>query len=565
MHPYLKHTETPHTAGIPFHNQRLFSRLYGRGSRPGTALLGSLALLATDAMAARNILVLIADDLGADSSSLTNTTGPNVRLPETPNIDSLAQTGVVFPNTYARPSCSATRAALLTGRHAFRTGVGYALTGANSPALSPTEYTVPRAFAAQAPDYALAGIGKWHLGQEVNSPATRGGWPFYAGVNGPQPSSFTNWTKLKNGTSSNSTTYVTTDQVNEASEFITQQEAADRPWLVWVSFNAPHVPYHRPPAELLSPRFESLTGTNADITARRRDYFEALTEALDKEIGRLLTVVDRENTDIIYIGDNGTDNTVIQPPYKFAAENHAKFTVFEGGVRVPFVITGPSVKYSGRNETLVNVVDIFQLVQELAGIDVPATLPPDVVVDSKSIKPALESNIVIPSDVFVEQFNGGVAGGALRNERYKLIRFDAGTERFYDLQTDPYENTNLLTGTLSPEAQAHYHSLKRKFQLYLALPNGNLRVPFPFPAHKAFNVGGDSATLSYEYSQIRTSSVHTLWRTTDLNDPLAWVPIASRTVAAIPSDTPLATVSDSFTDPNATGGQYFYQVVPSRF
>ena len=136
----------------------------------------------------------------------------------------------------------------------FRTGVGFALTGPN-PQLGDNEYTLPRAFAANAPEYALAGFGKWHLGNTANTPWTKGGWPFWAGVNGPQPASYTNWTKIKNGTSTASTTYVTTDQVNEATAWINEQEAADKPWFAWVAFNAPHVPYHKPPANLLSPRF----------------------------------------------------------------------------------------------------------------------------------------------------------------------------------------------------------------------------------------------------------------------------------------------------------------------
>ncbi|MEO5712011.1 MAG: sulfatase-like hydrolase/transferase [Luteolibacter sp.] len=527
--------------------------------------------MAGDASAARNILFIVVDDLGADSSSLTNTAGPTVRLPETPNIDSLATNGVVFTRAYGRPSCSAARAALLTGRTGFRTGVGVALSG-TKPELGDNEYTLPRAFAANAPQYALAGFGKWHLGYGANTPWTKGGWPFWAGVNGPQPTSYTNWTKIKNGNSTTSTTYVTTDQVNEASAWITDQENAHKPWLAWVAFNAPHVPYHKPPAELLSPRFASLTGTTADINARQRDYFEALTEAMDKELGRLLTVVDRTNTDIIYIGDNGTDNSVIQPPFKYAPENHAKFTIFEGGVRVPLVITGPDVKYAGRNSTLVDGTDIFQLIQELAGINVAATLPPGVTIDSKSILPALEKNVVIPADLQNEHFNQSTAADAssLRDEKYKLIRFDSKNERFYNLEADPYENTPLAIASLAPDAQAHYYSLKRKFQNYLALPNAATTrdpfpFPFPFPVHRTFSTSGGTATLTYDYAQLRTSSVHTLWRTTDLNDPEAWVPIASRTIAAIPTGTALATVSDSFTDPNAAGGQYFYQVVPSRW
>lgn len=544
--------------------------------RFGGVVLATTALLATDALAQkRNILLLIADDLGADSSTLTNSEASGASLPQTPHIDSLAENGVVFTNAYTRPSCSATRAALLTGRHAFRTGVGFAITGASTPQLKIDEYTLPRAFAAHAPEYGVASFGKWHLGLGVDTPWTHGGWPHFAGVNGPQPSSFTNWTKIKNGTSFNSTTYVTTDQVDESISWINEQEQADKPWFAWVAFSAPHEPFHRPPEHLLSERFAHLTGTSQDINARPREYFEALTEALDKEIGRLLEAVDRENTDIIFIGDNGTIQRVQQPPYRLAghtSSNHqAKFTVNEGGVRVPLVVSGPSAKYAGRNSTLVDVVDVFQLVQELAGINVNETVPEQVVVDSKSIIPALESNVEIPSDLFVEQFNRGQGrdGQALRNRDYKIIRLDSKIEKLYHLAEDPYEATDLLANggvnELTPEARANYYSLKRKFQQFLGLPNTVTRVrdEFPVPVHRTFTKEEGTVTISYDYDHLRTASVHTLWRTPDLNDPLAWVPVATKEVAAIPTGTPLTTSSDSFTDTAPEGSQFFYQVVPS--
>lgn len=535
-------------------------------SRSFPALIATaLAVLAGgQAHAARNILVLVADDLGADSSSLTNSVGPGVRLAETPVIDSLAQNGVVFTRAYARPSCSATRATLLTGRHAFRTGVGTAITG-TLPELRDDEYTVARAFAAQAPQYHVASFGKWHLGNGANTPLTKGGWQFYAGVNGPQPAGFYNWTKIKNGVSTNSTTYITTDQVNETVDWITAQGSA--PWLAWVSFTAPHSPYAKPPAELLSPRFADLTGTSADINARQRDYYEASLEALDKEIGRLLASVDRSNTDIIFVGDNGTPQAVVQAPYNFPTENHAKFTLFEGGVRVPLVISGPSVGYVGRNNSVVSTVDLFQLVQELAGIDVAKTLPPGVVVDSKSILPALKSNVTLPTDLFVDQFNRGSGastdGQSILDERYKLIRFDSKNERFYDLESDPYENTNLLAaGSLTADAQAHYNSLKHKIQHYVALTNtARTRDAFPFPVHRGLAFSENSATVAFDYTPVSVPTVYTLWRTADVNNPLAWQPVSTLPVAAVA--TPSGTVSGTLTDPAAPAGKQYYQVVPS--
>src|SRR5437870_3375425 len=85
--------------------------------------------------AQRNVLLVIADDYGADSSALYNSTNNGASLPPTPNINALAQQGVTFRNGYANPVCSPTRACLITGRYSFRTGIGDAVAGPTSPTL----------------------------------------------------------------------------------------------------------------------------------------------------------------------------------------------------------------------------------------------------------------------------------------------------------------------------------------------------------------------------------------------------------------------------------------------
>src|SRR5215213_5140701 len=108
-------------------------------------------LLALPALAAQqNILLIIADDYGADSSSLYNSTNSGASIPPTPNVEALARNGVVFRNAYASPVCSPTRACLITGRYGFRTGVGDVVEGAGSAALAASEFTLPEAFAANS-------------------------------------------------------------------------------------------------------------------------------------------------------------------------------------------------------------------------------------------------------------------------------------------------------------------------------------------------------------------------------------------------------------------------------
>lgn len=183
------------------------------------------------AVAKQNILLLIADDYGVDSSSLYNSTNLGAVLPPTPNIASLASTGVVFRNACANPLCSPTRACLLTGRFGFRTGIGDVIGGTQEP-LAATKFTLPKAFTNAALGYQLAQFGKWHLDNSVNSPLTVGGWTNYAGSLIGQLTNYSNWSKTVNG--------VTTDLVNDATSWIAAR--GTNAWFLWIAFNAPHTP-----------------------------------------------------------------------------------------------------------------------------------------------------------------------------------------------------------------------------------------------------------------------------------------------------------------------------------
>src|SRR5690349_23869891 len=126
----------------------------------------------------RNILLVVADEIGTDALSLFNTNrGTNVFFPQTPNINALAQQGVIFRNCYAYPSCSPTRSAILTGRYGFRTGIGGAIGNPGDPALSPRDFTMAKALSAN-PQLGIrhAQIGKWHLSTNAPDPNFIGGW-----------------------------------------------------------------------------------------------------------------------------------------------------------------------------------------------------------------------------------------------------------------------------------------------------------------------------------------------------------------------------------------------------
>ena len=474
-----------------------------------------LTALSVSRAAPRNILLIIADDYGQDSSSLYNTSAA-ASLPPTPHIASLRTGGVLFRNAWAHPTCSPTRASLLTGRQPFRTGVDQALVGAAGTPLSTAELTLPEIFAARAPAYATAQFGKWHLSTGPNTPNSIGGWPHFAGGLQGALQSYTSWNKVVNGTATmNYTTYATTDVVNDTITWI--QARGTQPWFAWVAFNAPHTPLHKPANNLHS--YDSLSGTQANINQNPRPYYEAMVEAMDTEIGRLLGAVDRSNTHIIFLGDNGTTGNVIQPPWNA----HAKGSLYEGGVRVPFLINGPDIVSPGRESTApVHAVDLFSTILALAGINESTAVPGSVTIDSRSLVPILQNRSETAeryaySEIAADENPSNRMGATVRNATHKYLRFTDGDEELYDLSADPYETTNLFVGTLNPIDLGNYYAL------FLKLAEMQDTVPAP----EITAVTRSTTTFSVTVRQAAGTS-YSFWRSADLGS-LSWAPLSHAT------------------------------------
>jgi len=419
---------------------------------------------ALNLQAQRNVILIIADDLGTDYFGFYEN---HVDTVDVPNIRALMQKGVRFKNAMSNPVCSATRSTALTGRYGFRTGVGAIVGGpGGSGQIDTSEKTIPKLLKNYNSQIATANIGKWHLSQatpasNLLNPNVLGYDHFEGPFIGAIPS-FTNWTKYTNGVSSNCTNYATSENVNNAVAWLKSLNSS-HPFFLWMAFNAPHEPIHLPPAGLHS--YTTLTGTTADINANPKSYFKAMTQALDTEIGRLfdsLQVLNKlDSTDIIFIGDNGNTTKTAQNvnPAK------SKGTVYEYGVHVPMIITGPSVVNPNRSsDALVNTSDIFSTVLEMMGhsnwiSQIPISKP----VDSKSIMPVLNNtNTVIRPWSFCEFFkvmHDSTEAKAMRNADYKLIKYDYGKEEFYNLSLDPQESNDLLLTTLTSNDISNYYYL----------------------------------------------------------------------------------------------------------
>lgn len=126
--------------------------------------------------------------------------------------------------------------------------------------------------------------------------------------------SYWNWTLTENGTQTKQDTYITSKFTDLAIDWTQKQ---NNPWFLWLAYTAPHTPFHLPPNELHSQN--NLENTEEAIEKNPLPYYQAMLESLDTEIGRLLDSMsqeERENTLIIFMGDNGTPNQVIQAPYE---------------------------------------------------------------------------------------------------------------------------------------------------------------------------------------------------------------------------------------------------------
>lgn len=415
---------------------------------PAALILPILAhALSPEATAQDNVLVLIADDLGTDYVA-AYAEGPDYG--PTPNIDALAAQGVLFRNAWANPMCSPTRACFNTGRHGYRTGVGSPGSGST---LNLDEVTLPEALDASGSGYGHALIGKWHLGTASPTYPNDAGWSHYSGMLS-NPGSYFDWARTVNGIQAQSTTYSTTQLVDDAISWISQQ---DQPWVCAVAFNAPHGPFHEPPSSLHS---QDLSGNTSN-----QQRYRAMVEAMDTEIGRLIASLGAASasTNIIFFGDNGTPGQVSVAPF---VSDHAKGSAYEGGVNVPFIVSGPVVSAPNREVTaLISVVDVFESISDLVATELA---PPVIRQDSVSFVPYLTDpdQSALRAHVYSEKFNGSNPDGngfsLVRGNRFKLIRHygqgGVADEEMYDLSTDPFETQDLLPG-LSAEVQSAYDDL----------------------------------------------------------------------------------------------------------
>jgi arylsulfatase A-like enzyme len=412
--------------------------------------------IATDG--SKNILLFVGDDIGVDN--ISGYRAQPDHSANTPVIDSLAAKGVLFSNVWSNPLCSPSRASILTGRHPFRHGVTHP--GNNTRVLKSSEETIAEALSAVG--YQTALFGKWHLGEGVGELPTDQGFDYYSGSL-PGLENYFDWQKTQVNaqdgvvTTHAETGYATEVVTTEALNWINQSSG---PWFVEVAFNAPHSPYHVPPAG--DYHGVTLTGSVGDACNANpsndaiEDCYRAAAETMDTYMGRMLSKMDAStlaNTLIIFVGDNGTPQEVIieQAGLPFT-QIHGKGTLYQGGINVPLVISGGinmGVDASVVAENI-QVQDLFSTVLAIAN----TSSSTGGVIDGLSLLGYLDNQTPIAvkhTELFSELANAamGIDRWAITDGKVKYIN-NEGVDECYDLSIDLGETLNLYGQAASSAA-----------------------------------------------------------------------------------------------------------------
>ena len=408
-----------------------------------TALLGAVASHGS-AAPRPNFLVILTDDHGYGDVSAYG--GSEVR---TPHIDRIGAEGMLFTAMRANATvCSPTRAALLTGRYADRVGVPGVIRTQPENSWGFFDPKVPTlADGLRGAGYHTAIIGKWHLGLESPNLPNERGFDFFHGFLGDMMDSFT--THLRHGNNylrRNAEVITPTGHATElftdwTVDFLRAQAASkDRPFFLYLAYNAPHFPIE-PPADWLAK-----VKARAPQTEEKRAKNIAFVEHLDHHIGRVLTALQEsglaENTVVVFTADNGGSLPHAQSnaPWRGGKQDH-----YDGGLRVPFMVRWPAgIKPGSRSGYAGLIFDLFPTFLEYAGVKPPPEL------DAASLVPVLEGGAPTTArDLYFVRREGGpqYAGKsyeAIISGDWKLMQNDPFSPlELYHLGSDPAERTNL--------------------------------------------------------------------------------------------------------------------------
>ena len=399
-----------------------------------------------------NFIFILADDQGWNGTSvqmMDNEIFSKSDYHQTPNIEILSNSGMRFSSAYASaPVCSPSRYSIQFGQSPAR--LKMIRVGMNTSHINhQTEITIPKLLKSINPNYTAAHFGKWGIDVDPSEL----GYDQSDGVTGNKDGGFnykSNKQQWKNTISDDPKKIFSTTQ--SAINFIESQAKSETPFFLQVSHYAVH-------SDIMMRRetLEKYKHIEKGVYQKHLG-FAAMTEDLDSGVGLLLDRV-RElglesNTYIIYTSDNGA--VPIMPPKSFYKNSsnfplsRGKWDALEGGIRVPFIISGPNIKPGSESKTPITFSDLLPTIVDLAGNkNLKQTN-----LDGGSFKYILANNGVgavkrfFEGIVFHVPYENGIAlkraHSAIIIKDYKLIKFyDTNELLLFNLSKDLEENKNL--------------------------------------------------------------------------------------------------------------------------
>lgn len=392
-----------------------------------------------------NVVIVMPDDVGYGDFSCHGS--PVVR---TPNIDALSGQSVRFTDFHVSPTCSPTRAALMTGRHEFRSGVTHTIYERERLSLRATTL----AQVLRSAGYTTGIFGKWHLGDEpAYQPEKRGFDEVYihggGGIGQTFPGScgdapgnmYTDPAVLHNGVFEKTRGYCTDLFFGQALTWIDAKRRGTAPFFAFITPNAAHVPLQCPPEYA-----KRHAGRVPDDVAK----FYGMIENVDDNVGRLTRALDdwglAENTLVVFLTDNG--GTLGVKVFN-AGMRGMKVTPYQGGTRVPSFWRWPAGFPGGVDcAALTAHVDVLPTLAAIAGVPLTGALRDQV--EGRSLLPLLKDpRSPWPDRTLVTHVGRWPRGGAsgakyagcsIRDARFTLVN-DA---ELYDLASDPGEARNVI-------------------------------------------------------------------------------------------------------------------------
>jgi len=378
-----------------------------------------------------NFILIFTDDQGYGDLSCFGS-----KTIRTPNIDRMATEGVKFTDFYVCGCvCTPSRAGLMTGRYQIRSGLTRVLFPKDTVGLSAKETTIADGLRKRG--YATACIGKWHLGHLPPFLPTRHGFDYYFGIpysNDMNPADIYRNEKVRIPKVDQSK--LTELYTEEALTFI--KKSRRQPFFVYLPHNMPHVPLH------ISERFKgkSAGGLYGDVI-----------ECIDWSVGQILDALRQygldENTLVIFTSDNGP--WLIKKEHGGSAGplRDGKGTVYDGGVREPFVARWPAMIPAGTvcPEPAITL-DLLPTFWGLAGAEAPSDRP----MDGKDILSLLRGQGKSPHDILYFYQDANLRAVRAGNWKYHLRRKGQKTKKgeekevpaqLYDLSTDIAEKNNV--------------------------------------------------------------------------------------------------------------------------